>query len=50
MKKIGDGAHDAGGTEGLVMGLSLLVMGLKPQQPSSLVYEPGRATEKNEDG
>ena len=32
MKRIGDGAHDAGGAECLVMRLSLLVMGLKPQQ------------------
>ena len=32
MGKIGERAHDAGGAEGLVMGLSLLVMGLKPQQ------------------
>ena len=29
MGQNGNGAHDAGGAQGLVMGLSLLVMGLK---------------------
>ena len=33
MKLNGDVAHDAGGTEGLVMGLRLLVMGRKLHQP-----------------
>ena len=33
IKKIGDEADDAGGAEGLLMGLNLLVMGLEPQQP-----------------
>ena len=35
MGQNGDGNHDAGGAEGLLMGVRLLVIGLKPQQPPS---------------
>ena len=41
MKGIGEGADDAGGAEGLMMELSLLVMGLKSQQPPPLGYGLG---------
>ena len=36
MKRIGDGARDAGEAKGLVLRLTLLVMGLKPPQPLPL--------------